>query len=596
MTGKDVSPADTGLGGYRLEHRTVGSLRGQFRVPSYQRGYRWTKDDVKRLLGDVWDSRGVSYSLQPIVVKLLRPDANERQQQWELIDGQQRLTTLYLLLQYMQRNTQCGLGAPYELQYETHVGSAQYLKNPVEEEHESDIDFFHIYQAASVIDAWFRERGDEYDRNAAANDLHNHLFKSVRIIWYEAPPDASGPAFFTRLNVGRIPLTDAELVKAVLLSKVRAGATDDRAQEIAAQWDGIERDLHRQEIWAFVSGLSAESQDEQYPTRISLLLNTLAKLPAENPSRYYTFDVLRGKIESDPLAFWSGVVALHAQILGWFERPQIHNKIGFLVASAANSAPEFQKITLVANKITKSQFDDFLTNRIRKLIGISADGLTDLSYEEKRTGSPKLLQLLLLMNVQTASNTGQRFPFFRHVGQQWSLEHIHAQNAQTLNKAAQWVAWLRVHARALDAVNADDSATAEVAEIKSEIEAALTDLQDSKPRFSGQSFAALSERVLKKLNRDDTPDHTIRNMALLSCSQNSELNNAVYEVKRQRILELDRSGAYVPACTRNVFLKYYADADEQQPHFWSEQDKDAYLKAVLNLLSPYLQKDKQVHA
>jgi hypothetical protein len=288
------------------------------------------------------------------------------------------------------------------------------------------------------------------------------------------------------------------------------------------------------------------------------------------------------------------VVELHARILGWFEQPQIHNKVGFLVASAANNAREFRQITQDASGKKKSEFDAFLTDRIRTLINISADALTDLSYEDKKNGYPKLIQMLLLMNVQTASNTRQRFPFFRHVGQQWSLEHIHAQNAQALNKAAQWGAWLKAHAAALDAVNAADGATAAVAAIKSDIDAARTELNVSKPKFSGQDFAALSERVLQILNRDDTYDHTIRNMALLSCSQNSELNNAVFEVKRQRILELDRSGAYVPDCTRNVFLKYYADADAQQPHFWSEQDKDAYLKAIHDLLSPYLRKDEQV--
>ena len=34
-------------------------------------------------------------------------------------------------------------------------------------------------------------------------------------------------------------------------------------------------------------------------------------------------------------------------------------------------------------------------------------------------------------------------------------------------------------------------------------------------------------------------------------------------------------------CTRQVFLKYYTDADAQQVHFWSTQDRDAYLSAIL---------------
>jgi hypothetical protein len=55
----------------------------------------------------------------------------------------------------------------------------------------------------------------------------------------------------------------------------------------------------------------------------------------------------------------------------------------------------------------------------------------------------------------------------------------------------------------------------------------------------------------------------------------------MFEVKRRRVIELDRKGEYIPVCTRQVFLKYYTDADAQQVHFWSTQDREAYLNAIL---------------
>lgn len=78
------------------------------------------------------------------------------------------------------------------------------------------------------------------------------------------------------------------------------------------------------------------------------------------------------------------------------------------------------------------------------------------------------------------------------------------------------------------------------------------------------------------------PVHSVSNLALLASGHNSALSNAVFEVKRRRILELDRRGAYIPICTRQVFLKYYTDADAQQVHFWSTQDREAYLAALLS--------------
>jgi hypothetical protein len=80
---------------------------------------------------------------------------------------------------------------------------------------------------------------------------------------------------------------------------------------------------------------------------------------------------------------------------------------------------------------------------------------------------------------------------------------------------------------------------------------------------------------------------------LLSRSDNSALNNAVFEVKRRIVLEIDRNidgkqDGYIPVCTRNVFLKYYADPDETQIHLWSPQDRVGYLKAIASTLKEYL--------
>lgn len=82
--------------------------------------------------------------------------------------------------------------------------------------------------------------------------------------------------------MGRIPLTDAELVKALLLSGVRT-TQSDRAQELAAQWDVIERDLRNPDVWAFVAGADEIGDSGNYPTRISLLLDTLAPLAHDHP-------------------------------------------------------------------------------------------------------------------------------------------------------------------------------------------------------------------------------------------------------------------------------------------------------------------------
>lgn len=82
--------------------------------------------------------------------------------------------------------------------------------------------------------------------------------------------------------------------------------------------------------------------------------------------------------------------------------------------------------------------------------------------------------------------------------------------------------------------------------------------------------------------------HAIANLALLPSEANSALGNAVFEVKRRKILELDRADAYIPICTRRVFLKYFTAADAQQVHFWSRQDRAAWLDAMFSELGGVL--------
>lgn len=548
---------------------------------------------MERLLDDIWACKGQEYSLQPIVVKLRKKGCDESSHEWELIDGQQRLTTLFLVLHYMQRQGWKKMGAPYSISYETRPGSADYLKRLDPAECKKNIDYFHLFTAYECIGQWFLGKGDAYAQEDVASTFHGYLFKCVRVIWYEAPcmgdDDAKdSTTLFTRLNVGRIPLTDAELVKALLLSGVR-NKNSDRAQELAAQWDGIERDLRNPDVWAFVVGADSGGDSDTYPTRISLLIDTLAPLPEGHPARrkrprYYTFETLRRQIENDPEKFWERVVGLHALILGWFVVPQLYNKIGFLVATG-NS---FCELVQLGNGRKKSEFNQSLIGLIRRRTDICESELLDLRYD-KKTDYSTILDLLLLMNVETVSRTAQHFSFRRHLGKTWSLEHIHAQNAESLTTVKQWKVWLEEHQNALRTL--PDQQT-----LVQEISAALQKVED---RNFGSIFQQLAPRIVtaftsRALNSTD-PDHgvhAISNLALLSTNDNSALSNAVFEVKRQIVLDIDRNidgkrDGYVPICTRNVFLKYYADADAQQIHFWGPQDKVSYYNAIISTLKDY---------
>ena len=108
----------------KLELKAVGDVAGHFVVPAYQRGYRWGEEQVALLLKDIWDNGEKEYCLQPIVVK------RQPEDRFELIDGQQRLTTLYLIFLYMKLEILPTSEPPFSIEYETRPRSARLPRQP----------------------------------------------------------------------------------------------------------------------------------------------------------------------------------------------------------------------------------------------------------------------------------------------------------------------------------------------------------------------------------------------------------------------------------------------------------------------------------
>ena len=132
-----------------LDTKKVGDIQGHFFIPDYQRGYRWTEKEVILLLEDITANGANPYCLQPIVVRNLGD-------KYELVDGQQRLTTLYLIYKYIYKR---GKGfmpdAKFTLEYETRETSAFFLDNIELSLKNENIDFYFIANAYETISLFF---------------------------------------------------------------------------------------------------------------------------------------------------------------------------------------------------------------------------------------------------------------------------------------------------------------------------------------------------------------------------------------------------------------------------------------------------------
>lgn len=557
----------------KLETKYVGEITGSFFVPAYQRGYRWGEDEVIRLLDDIYSvydettHEGRNYCLQPIVVK-------KNGEKLELVDGQQRLTTIYLIYKFMNSASSGFIEPPkFSISYKTREESAELLETMDVSMKEKDIDSWFLCNAYEKIEEWFAGKGT---KSVVMGNVNRFFAEYVKVIWYEADEAEDAIGLFTRLNIGKIALTSAELVKAMFLSRDSKGMDRRLQEETALQWDAMEKDLHKDGLWYFL----ANQATTEYQTRIDLVLDLISKKPEGSREVYYTYfelDKLRKEKGLDML--WEEIRHTYFTLKDWYGDHELYHKAGYLIASGAKKLLEIYEASKGA---TKHGFLEKLDGFIRESIRIE-ENYADLSYEEPGD-YPKISRLLLLFNVESVRENGahtQWFPFDKHKGQAaWSLEHIHAQHAEGLNKQEEWREWLSCHQRSIAALGKENSG------LLLELDRLI-----HKKKLEKEEFLAAQKKVIEKLSAKRGEDylHSIGNLALLDCRGNAALSNSAFDVKRNKIIEMDQRGEYIPFCTKMVFLKYYTPSEENQIRFWAQEDRRAYIGAMNRVLRKYLE-------
>ena len=565
----------------KLNLITVDSIEGNFFVPSYQRGYRWTEREVTRLLDDVYnllDHENINslrnskdYCLQPIVVK------NLGENNFEVIDGQQRLTTIFIIYKFMNSETN------FSLTYETRQKSADFLENMNLDLQDENIDFYFMANAYKKIENWFNEKIQSASTNLRTlrRRFENLFTENVKVIWYEVDAEEDSAALFTRLNIGKIPLTNAELVKAMFLSRSNKNIDAQKQQEIALQWDNLEKELHNDSLWYFLTN----SAPENYQTRIDLILNLIADKKDSDRDEYATFfhfDKLRTEKNLDEV--WLDIRKNFLLLKDWRENHDLYHKIGYLIASGYKNLAAIYKES--KGKTTRNflrRLDEIICDSVKLDEG---ENYSDWTYENNKE---EIRRLLLLFNVESVRQNSEKaywFPFdkFKFVDDKkaaWSLEHIHAVNSEEKGTQANWREWLKLHKESLKNLADDNSA------LISDIDKLLA----KKDINYDREFTPLQEKILEKFSPNDDAEeygNSISNLALIKCAENSALGNSTFDVKRNAVIQMDMHGEFIPLCTKLAFLKYYTKSEKNQLHFWSQIDRAAYLEAINDTLKKYL--------
>lgn len=195
-----------------------------FNIPEYQRGYKWTSNNVMQLLDDLYNfskkrNNEEFYCLQNIT---LTKESVEGKTYMNVIDGQQRLTTLFIILSFMQRNFADKI-IPVDsniFKYSVRNSTNKFLKEQIQTGYlwMSDIepndaeskDQFYIMEVAKSVKEWF----DNHPNELYLDIILNH----IKLIVNEVE-SGEEETVFASLNGGKVDLDGADLVRAILITR-----------------------------------------------------------------------------------------------------------------------------------------------------------------------------------------------------------------------------------------------------------------------------------------------------------------------------------------------------------------------------------------
>ena len=385
--------------------KSIGELvKGKFvfEIPSYQRGYRWEAKQVEDLLDDIFDfvtkkENVDSYFLQPIVVK--KKDSGEGEV-WSVLDGQQRITTLLLIMEQLIKYLSRADCEEYKELFTIKFQSRREInfENP---DKCADINSYYVGSAKETIENWIETKKEERKKSLIDGECFENMAKSlfytchrklVKFIWYdvseegnesdedERKSDLDSIELFNRLNRGKIKLTESELIKALFILNMK---DKNKEKMFAVSWDLMEKKFQEDSFWYY---LSNESEKE---TRIDLLFDIIkgktSKSEEDHSYRAYQKDFDAAEREFSEL--WDEVNETYNKLIQYYEDITLYNYVGYLTKIGK---PVFEIISFIkieerkqAEKWDRKELIRALQAMISKELNLTEEKIFDLRYDEE---------------------------------------------------------------------------------------------------------------------------------------------------------------------------------------------------------------------
>ena len=362
-----------------------------FYIPSYQRGYRWKSQQVCQLIDDINAFTPTEstpfYFLQALAVA--KDTENKRV---NVVDGQQRLTTLKLIL-----GEESG-ELPIDYAREANQALDKYFMN----------------MAKDVIEEKLVKIGPE-----RRTEFCKKIKECCKFLYYEVDIDKELSTFY-QLNSGKIPAKDSELVKCVMLT-LGNDESSDITNARANEWDEIERKLNDDSFFSFFTPRGSWREDD----KITVLLRYAGLTPTKQEQEEEVFPFLTRILDEmktkSRITIWRMIYSALYRLLEWYNDPLMYHAFGIVVHQKKNNKdinPKTRKEILATIEAIKEEYEP------------------NEDKDDYSKGGDKLFNYLLLSNVAFCwKRWPYRYNFEKHrMVDAWSLEHIFARNQKNLNE------------------------------------------------------------------------------------------------------------------------------------------------------------------
>lgn len=615
-----------------LSVKDIVSKYKKFNVPSLQRTYRWGEKEITLLLNDLYefyntneDSTNDFYPLQPLILK----KNNKNDDTWNVLDGQQRLTTIKLIASFLKMDKDYCLDISYDTREKT-KDFLDNISNKKEEDVGKSMELYYIFHAYEVIKDWFQKDTEKI------NAIRNVLFEKerTRFVVQEMNGDDDEAKTFQNINQGRIPLSCSELIKALFLGHIfeshkidnncRFAYSSDgyglfipidpikerqsltRLQNIIAkEWDDIETVLMHDEFYSFVC-----PEKEKSINRMDFLFEVVCG--NEKYKKYKTddpFNAIYERIKDDKKSnivdtishCWNEVVKCFNRMQKLYYDFDAYHLVGFCICEDIDISKEFYKYCNDDEKM-----DEFKTAIRVKIQGKVLNGddldeeLKKLKYEDNKD---EIKEILLLHNLQSYSDEKLRFPFNLYDGgKNYDIEHIHATAEEKADKKSRYE-WFKNNYSAIKRKKEklEKLKDFNLITLFKSFENAYGEKKLDKFK-NDKEFNKLRDIMINdNFDNDDAKEYFstkdgIWNLCLLDSTTNRTYKNSLFITKREMILkkakgEMDKEDYVYPLllCTERIFLKFYSNVDsDDNLNFWTKNNREAYFKDISKKVTDFL--------